>query len=75
MTCHWINPESLERESCLLAIRRLKGSHTYDLLAKTMESILNLIFVIKLSIQQLTTVPILSNASSNYNINTDLFVF
>ncbi|CAI6372627.1 unnamed protein product [Macrosiphum euphorbiae] len=39
MTCHWINPVSLERESCLLAIRRLKGSHTYDLLARTMESI------------------------------------
>ncbi|KAE9521781.1 hypothetical protein AGLY_017832 [Aphis glycines] len=39
MTCHWINPISLERESCLLAIRRLKGSHTYDLLARTMESI------------------------------------
>lgn len=39
MTCHWINPVSLERESCLLAIRRLKGSHTYDLLVRTMESI------------------------------------
>ncbi|CAI6361426.1 unnamed protein product [Macrosiphum euphorbiae] len=39
MTCHWINPVSLERESFLLAIRKLKGSHSYDLLARTKESI------------------------------------
>lgn len=39
MTCHWINPKTLERVSCLLAIKRLKGSHTYDVLAKAMESV------------------------------------
>jgi len=39
ITCHWINPITLERVSCLLAIKRIKGSHTYDILAKTMESV------------------------------------
>ncbi|KAF0686396.1 Uncharacterized protein FWK35_00036877 [Aphis craccivora] len=39
ITCHWINPITLERVSCLLAIKRFKGSHTYDILAKTMESV------------------------------------
>lgn len=39
MKCHWIKLESFERETCLLAIRQLKGSHTYDVLAKVIESI------------------------------------
>lgn len=39
MTCHWINPKTLERVSCLLAIKRLTESHTYDVLAKAMESV------------------------------------
>lgn len=39
MTCHWINPKTLERVSCLLAIKRIKGSHTYNILAKKMESV------------------------------------
>nr|XP_034963279.1 uncharacterized protein LOC118081150 isoform X1 [Zootoca vivipara] len=31
VTAHWINPESLTRECCALACRRLKGHHAYDL--------------------------------------------
>jgi len=37
--CHWINPRTLKRVSCLLAIKRIKGSHTYYILATTMESV------------------------------------
>uniref|UniRef100_A0A2S2Q5J0 Uncharacterized protein n=1 Tax=Sipha flava TaxID=143950 RepID=A0A2S2Q5J0_9HEMI len=33
ITGHWIN-NSLIRVSCLLGIKRLKGKHTYDVLAK-----------------------------------------
>lgn len=40
-TGHWINPNNLERISILLAIKRLKGKHTYDVLAKAMESVYN----------------------------------
>lgn len=38
ITGHWIN-DSLVRVSCLLAIERLEGKHTYDVLAKTMEAV------------------------------------
>ncbi|XP_029348038.1 uncharacterized protein LOC115034755 [Acyrthosiphon pisum] len=39
ITGHWINVSTLERVSCLLAIRRLEGKHSYDVLAKSMESV------------------------------------
>lgn len=39
MTCHWIDPKTLERGSCLVAIKRMQGSHTNDVLAKAMETI------------------------------------
>jgi len=34
-----INAITLERLSCLLAIKIIKDSHTYDILAKSMESV------------------------------------
>lgn len=42
ITVHWIEEGSLERKSNLLSIKRLTGSHTYDILAKSLESVYNL---------------------------------
>ena len=39
VTGHWIDAHSLERKSACLALRRLKGSHTYDVIASTLEGI------------------------------------
>lgn len=39
VTCHWIDNTSLERHSAALACRRLKGSHTFDILAAALEEI------------------------------------
>lgn len=39
ITIHWINPENLERESAALACRRIKGRHTYDILAQEINSV------------------------------------
>lgn len=38
-TVHWIDPETLERKGCCLAIRQITGRHTYDVLAKMMSAI------------------------------------
>ena len=39
VTVHWIDPESLERKWAALACRRLRGSHTFDVLAAALEDI------------------------------------
>lgn len=40
MTAHWIEEDTMERESAALALRRLRGRHTYDRLAMEMSSVL-----------------------------------
>lgn len=39
VTAHWIETETLQRKSCVLACRRLKGKHTFDVLAAQLEDI------------------------------------
>ncbi|EZA53797.1 hypothetical protein X777_06861, partial [Ooceraea biroi] len=39
ITIHWVNPVTFERESAALACRRMKGKHTYDVLAREIKSV------------------------------------
>ena len=39
MTVHWIDQATLTRKKSVLACRRLKGRHTYDILAKEISDI------------------------------------
>ena len=39
MTVHWIDEHTLERQSAALACKRLKGSHTFDILAAAIDDI------------------------------------
>jgi len=39
VTVHWINAATLQRQSAYLALRRLKGSHTYDVLASALDDV------------------------------------
>jgi hypothetical protein len=38
-TVHWINPETLDHKSSALACRRIKGQHTYNVLASIIEKV------------------------------------
>uniref|UniRef100_A0A8C6U382 HAT C-terminal dimerisation domain-containing protein n=1 Tax=Neogobius melanostomus TaxID=47308 RepID=A0A8C6U382_9GOBI len=37
MTSHWINPENFQREKAAIACKRIKGRHTYDVVASEIE--------------------------------------
>lgn len=39
VTCQWIEEESLERKSAALACKRLRGSHTFDMLAGALDDV------------------------------------
>jgi len=39
MTVHWICPVTLDRKAASLTCRRIKGRHTYDVLAKAMSKV------------------------------------
>lgn len=39
MTCHWIEEETMKRKSAALACARVKGRHTYDVLAAKISEI------------------------------------
>jgi hypothetical protein len=39
MTVHWIDSQSCDRKSACLALRRVKGSHTFDVIAEHLEAI------------------------------------
>lgn len=39
MTCHWIEENTLERRSAALACARIKGRHTFDVLAAKISEI------------------------------------
>jgi hypothetical protein len=41
VTVHWLDTTGLQRRGCCLAVRELSGRHTYDVIAKTLESIHN----------------------------------
>ena len=58
VTRHWIDPQSLDRKSAVLACRRIKGSHTFDNLAKILEAVHK-----EYKIQNKTTKTITDNGS------------
>lgn len=39
VTCHWIDEETFERRSAALACQRLRGSHTFDVLAGALDDV------------------------------------
>ena len=41
MTVHWTDSNTLSRKAACLAVRQIKGMHTYDVLAKELEEIID----------------------------------
>lgn len=39
VTCHWIDEKTFEKRSAALACQRLRGSHTFDVLAGAIDDI------------------------------------
>ena len=39
MTVHWIDSDNMQRKKAVLACRRPKGRHTYDVLANIIQKI------------------------------------
>lgn len=39
VTCHWIHEETFGRRSAALACKRLRGSHTFDVLAGALDDV------------------------------------
>ena len=54
VTGHWIETETLQRKSCVLAFRRLTGRHTFDVLASQLEDI-HTEFEIRSKVRKTTT--------------------
>ena len=54
VTGHWIETETLQRKSCVLACRRLTGRHTFDVLASQLEDI-HTEFEIRSKVRKTTT--------------------
>jgi len=83
VTCHWINSKSFKRESVSLACCRIKGRHTYDVIAKALYKIQNKIvsttndngsnFVKAFNTYPNTNNSDSDNNSDDENENVDLF--
>ena len=54
VTAHWLDTETQQRKSCVLACHCLKGSHTYDVLAAQLEDV-HTEFEIRLKVVMTTT--------------------
>ncbi|VVC24156.1 Ribonuclease H-like domain [Cinara cedri] len=58
-TIHWLNPNTLERNSCALACRRILERHTYDNIAEIIEKVLT-----EFDIQSKTTIIVTDNTAN-----------
>lgn len=56
---HWIDPETLQRNSKGLACRRMIGRHTYDNIAEAIDKILS-----EFKIHKKTTLIVTDNAAN-----------
>lgn len=59
ITLHWIDIKTLKRRSCALSCTRIQGRHTYDVLAKEINTTLK-----KYEIEQNVTHCVTDNAAN-----------